>query len=113
MVTLSDGSAVGGADILVAEPHSVATPFVKDDQQLPIAALQSGDGILAFEDVIQESAGNPDLGAYLSFESVGADTVISVNADVGDPSAPVFLATVNNVTGMTLQQLLAEGSVAG
>lgn len=53
------------------------------------------------------------LGAYITFETVGNNTVVSVDTDGPGPSAPIQIVTLTNVTGMTLQQLLNDIPVDG
>ena len=47
-------------------------------------------------------------GALLTFQTIGDHTVVSVDADGSGPSAPVQIATLEGVTGLTLQQLLSN-----
>jgi hypothetical protein len=46
-------------------------------------------------------------GAYLTFQTIGDTTVISIGAGLG-PEAPVAVVTLANVTGKTLQDLLND-----
>ena len=61
--------------------------------------------------VQSEGAGANLLLAHLTFDTVGGDTVVSVDLDGVGPSAPVAIATLEGVTGVTLQQLLSNGSL--
>jgi hypothetical protein len=47
-------------------------------------------------------------GAYLTFETIGNSTVISIDADGSGPEAPVAILTLANVAGKTLQDLLND-----
>ena len=51
-------------------------------------------------------ATDPNLGAWLTVETSGGNTVISIDSDGvgGAPAVPVV--TLEGVTGLTLQQLL-------
>lgn len=46
------------------------------------------------------------LGAQLTFTAVGDRTIVSVDAEGVDPVAPFQIATIEGITGITLQQLL-------
>lgn len=48
------------------------------------------------------------LGAQLTFTTVGDRTIVSVDAEGVDPVAPLQLATLEGITGITLQQLLSN-----
>ena len=52
--------------------------------------------------------GADTAGAYITFQTIGSSTVISVDADGPGPSHPVAVLTLANVTGKTLQDLLNE-----
>lgn len=56
--------------------------------------------------IAQEGAGAGTAGAYLTFETVGNNTVISVDPDGAGPGAPIQVVTLTNITGVTLQDLL-------
>lgn len=47
------------------------------------------------------------LGALLTFTTVGDRTIVSVDADGEGPAAALQIATLEGITGMTLQQLLS------
>lgn len=53
------------------------------------------------------------LGACISFQTVGNSTVIVVDTDGPGPAAPIPIATLANVTGVTLQQLLNDIPIDG
>ncbi|MGH7893676.1 MAG: type I secretion C-terminal target domain-containing protein [Candidatus Binatia bacterium] len=61
--------------------------------------------------VQSEGAGADVLLAHLSFDTVGGDTVVRVDLDGVGPSAPVAIATLEGITGVTLQQLLNNGTL--
>ena len=46
------------------------------------------------------------LGALLTFTTAGDRTIVSVDAKGVDPVAPLQIATLEGITGITLQQLL-------
>lgn len=48
------------------------------------------------------------LGALLTFRTVGDRTIISVDADGTGPSDAVQIASLQGITGITLQQLLSN-----
>jgi hypothetical protein len=48
------------------------------------------------------------LGALLTFRTEGDRTLVSVDPDAGGPAHPVQIATLEGITGMTLQQLLSS-----
>ena len=52
------------------------------------------------------------LGALLTFATVGDRTIVSVGAEGVDPVAPLQIATLEGITGITLQQLLNTVDIA-
>ena len=46
------------------------------------------------------------LGTSLMFRTEGDHTVVSIDPDAGGPAAAVRIATLEGITGLTLQQLL-------
>ena len=52
------------------------------------------------------------LGALLTFATVGDRTIVSVGAEGVDPVAPLQIATLEGITGITLQQLLNNVDIA-
>jgi hypothetical protein len=52
------------------------------------------------------------LGAQLTFTTVGDRTIVSVDAEGVDPVAPLQIATLEGITGITLQQLLNNVDIA-
>jgi hypothetical protein len=73
------------------------------------AATTQGD-VLNVSDVLSAipAEGADTAGAYLTFETIGGSTVISIDADGSGPEAPVAVVTLANVTGKTLQDLLND-----
>jgi len=47
------------------------------------------------------------LGALLTFRTDGDRTLVSVDPDASGPAHPVQIATLEGITGITLQQLLS------
>ena len=70
----------------------------KNSEALDIREVLSG--------LTPEGADAGALGAYLTFQTVGNDTVISVDADAFGPTTPVKIVTLHNVANVTLQDLL-------
>ena len=58
-----------------------------------------------------ESADLDTLGAYLSFETIGGDTVVTVDASGTGGAAAITVLTLEGITGVTLRQLLNAGDV--
>jgi len=52
--------------------------------------------------------GADTAGAYITFQTIGGSTVISVDADGPGPAQPVAVITLANVAGKTLQDLLND-----
>lgn len=77
---------------------------------------QAGD-ILRVQDVLSgivpEGADAAALGACIVFETVGNDTVVSVDIDGAGPAAPLPIMTLANVAGKTLQDLLSDTPIDG
>lgn len=67
---------------------------------------------LGLQDVLPGvDVSDPNLGAYLTFETSGGDTVISVDADGGGAGAAVPVVTLQNVTNVTLADLLNNNNI--
>ena len=70
---------------------------------------------LAVQDVLPPAAGEgadlDTLGAYLSFETIGGDTVVTLDAGGTGGAAAVTLLTLEGITGVTLRQLLNAGDI--
>ena len=66
--------------------------------------------VLNLNDVLSGIAvdGSGTAGAYITFQTIGGSTVISVDADGPGPGHPVAVITLANVTGKTLQDLLND-----
>jgi VCBS repeat-containing protein len=78
--------------------------------------LGSGGDVLNVHDVLQGTGvqGNTDattLGAFLKVETVGSNTVISVDADGAGSGGAVAVVTLEGVSGVTLQQLLQNHQI--
>jgi len=104
------------ADILVAEsssgellagvvPEGMAS--VPDATATSVADAQEGV-TLNLGDVLPGAADvtDPGLGAWLTFETSGGNTVISIDAGGAGEAGAVPVVTLEGVTGLTLQQLL-------
>jgi hypothetical protein len=74
------------------------------------AATSAQADVLKINDVLSglPSEGADMAGAYLIFQTIGGNTVISIDADGAGPAAPVAVLTLANVAGVTLQQLLND-----
>lgn len=74
-----------------------------------VATSVQGD-VLNVNDVLSgiPSEGADTAGAYLTFQTIGGNTVISIDADGAGPAAPVAVLTLANVAGVTLQHLLND-----
>jgi hypothetical protein len=78
------------------------------------AASARGE-VLQVNDVLSgiPSEGADTAGAYLTFQTIGGSTVISIDTDGAGPAAPVAILKLANVAGVTLQQLLNDLPSAG
>ena len=108
-----DGPPVTTADILVGDAST---------GEVPAGAIAEGDGAAAASAAAadaQEStalnlgdvfsgvdAADPNLGAWLTVETSGGNTVISIDAGGAGEAAAVAVVTLEGVTELTLQQLL-------
>ena len=74
------------------------------------AATSPQGGVLNVKDVLSglPSDGGDTAGAYLTFQTIGGSTVISIDADGPGPAAPVAVLTLANIAGVSLQQLLND-----
>ena len=108
MSTVSDGPALAGSDILVTE-SAAGTLTETEGSKLSagVPVMQQDAESLAVEDVLRGDATDPGLGAYLTLESIGDDTVVNIDSDAS--SGPVQLVTLHGVADVTLQQLLSIG----
>jgi len=76
------------------------------------ASPESTPEVLDVRDVLSATHfDRPDadsLGAQLTFITVGDRTIVSVDAEGVDPVAPLQIASLEGITGITLQQLLSN-----
>ena len=100
--TGSEGAS-DAASILVDAAPAANT---NDIAAASVTAEQSDAEVLALHDVLRSEASPDANGICLSFESVGNGIVIRVDADGAGPVASIPIATIDNVIGLTLQQLL-------
>lgn len=70
----------------------------KSSEALDIREVLSG--------LTPEGADPGALGAYLTFQTIGGDTIISIDTDASGSAAHVNVVTLHNVTNVTLQDLL-------
>lgn len=119
----SEGSPVTGSDILVAESSSVEVlagavaageiPSLSGasvEDSIPVA---SDGGKLELVDVLASDGTDPNLGAFLTVDTIGGNTVISIGAEGSAYGASVQVVTLEGVTGMTLQDLLTSSQITG
>jgi Ca2+-binding RTX toxin-like protein len=81
-----------------------------------VAPVASGGDVLNLHDVLQgtlaqNSADPGTLGAHINVQTVGSNTVISIDADGGGSAAPVQVVTLEGVSGVTLAQLLQNNQI--
>lgn len=76
-----------------------------DKSNTPVEALDIRD---VLSGIPLDDADAGFLGAYITFQTVGNSTVVVVDTDGPGPAAPIPIATLANVTGVTLQQLLND-----
>ena len=103
----ADGSGV--ASILVGMSDAAAGDTAAQESAAAVNAVRQEAETLALRDLLQGAQSEQEtdtLGACLSFESVGNSTVISVESDGSGPTGSIPIATIDNVIGVTLQQLL-------
>jgi hypothetical protein len=83
--------------------------MANDDASEGTTVSAQGD-VLKVNDVLSGIAldASDTAGAYLIFETIEDNTVISIDADGLGPDAPVAVVTLANVTGKTLQDLLND-----
>lgn len=110
-----DGSPVTQADILVPESLSdalVVGAAPAEADPVNVAAVVDGGDKLDLGDVLLGvDVTDPNLGAYLTVETVGSNTVISLDADGAGGGAAVAVVTLEGISGMTLQQLLTNNQI--
>jgi hypothetical protein len=75
-----------------------------------MAAENKGSEALDIREVLSgltpEGADPGALGASLTFQTIGSDTVISVDTDAPGPAMHLNIVTLHNLTHVTLQDLL-------
>jgi hypothetical protein len=80
------------------------------------ASPESTPEVLDVRDVLSATHfDRPDadsLGAQLTFTTVGDRTIVSVDAEGVDPVEPLQIASLEGITGITLQQLLSNVDIA-
>ena len=104
----------GSGSILVDAVVSDASP-AQVERGAAEALPRTSNEALALQDVLQDvqSDANADaLGVHMNFASVGNTTVVSIETGMSGAEAPILVARIDNVTGMTLQQLLNDGGQA-
>jgi len=76
------------------------------------STLPAEGEVLDIRDVLSavhyDQADADSLGALLTFRTVGDHTVVRVDANGPTPTVSLEIATLEGVTGMTLQQLLSN-----
>ena len=100
---------LSGSDILVEHiapdaraGHEGAVPSEHSVEPQP--AIVGGAAALSIEDVLQGT--DSESGVCLSFETVGANTVVSISEHAGSTNIVMPIVTLEGVTDLTLQQLL-------
>ena len=77
-----------------------------------MATSENSPEVLDVRDVLSathaDGPGADSLGALLIFTTVGDHTIVSVDADGAGPEAALQIATLQGITGITLQQLLGD-----
>jgi hypothetical protein len=118
----SESSLAAETDILVAESSTDVLPVGAEEQGVALlgepgnedsAVLESAEGTLDLADVLPGGAIDASLGVFLTFDTVGGDTVVSVEMIEKHPGASVQFVTLEGVTGVTLQQLLNNNEIYG
>jgi hypothetical protein len=84
--------------------------MANDDAKGQDSTATTQSDVLNVSDVLSgiPTEGADTAGAYLTFETIGNSTVISIDADGSGPEAPVAILTLANVAGKTLQDLLND-----
>ena len=84
----------------------------QDTNPQSVSATPVEGEVLDVRDVLSavhfDQADADTLGALLTFRTVGDHTIVSVDADGAGPAVAVQIATLQGITGMTLQQLLSN-----
>jgi Ca2+-binding RTX toxin-like protein len=97
-----------GSDIFKFVDMSADT--VKD---FTVAPADAGGDVLDFSSVLPGvDVTDPDLAAYIGVQTVGSNTVVSIDADgAAGSGAAVAVVTLEGVAGVTLQQLLQNNQI--
>lgn len=111
---VADDAPVTPADILVEQSSSdevlaLAGAIPEGMASLPETAtisVEGGDKLVLSDVLPGVDVTDPNLGAYLKIETLGGNTVISIDADGAGPGAAVPVVTLHGVTDVTLQDLL-------
>lgn len=110
-----EGLPVTPADILVANSSSGELPAgagpegaapTTDPTLTPMADAQETTTLNLGDVFAGVDATDPNLGAWLTVETSGGNTVISI--DAGGAGVVASVVTLEGVTGVTLQQLLNQ-----
>lgn len=110
-----DGPPVTTADILVGDSSSGEAPAgavaegaasTANPAATPVADAQESAALNLGDVFSGVDATDPNLGAWLTVETSGGNTVISIDAGGAGEAAAVPVVTLEGVTGVTLQQLL-------
>ena len=75
------------------------------------SGVTDGDKLTLADVLPTKEVDDPTLGAYLTVETIGSNTVISVDADAMGGAEPVQVITLEGVTDMTLAQLLNNNPI--
>lgn len=117
----SESPPVTEANILVGASSTDVLPagveagvaFLPEPTDEGFVSVASDGGKLELVDVLASNATDPNLGAFLTIDTVGGNTVISVETSGTGVGTPVQFVTLEGVTGMTLQDLLASNLITG
>lgn len=85
----------------------MASEDAKAGEGTPTAAAAD---VLRLDDVLSgiPVEGADAAGASITFQTIGASTVVSIDLDGAGPATPIAVLTLANVTGKTLQDLLND-----
>lgn len=107
------GLQVTQSDILVASSAPDDALAALPESPAPSASVGGADTLNLSDVLSGADAPDPNLGAYLKFETVNGNTVVSVDADGMGGAPAVAVVTLEGVTGLTLQQLLQNDNGVG
>jgi hypothetical protein len=104
---------VGAAEDAIHNEASNEADGPSADEVQPVAALTEGAEALAICEVLtgMQSDDVGGMSVYLTVETVGSNTVIRIDADGAGQGMAVPLATLANVTDVTLEQLLNTNQI--